>query len=302
MALITAFSTFGRAGGGEHFSSSSGSSFSGGGTTYYAGGSGTSTTTAGPFDWIFVIVFFVIIGVGYAARKKGGGTGSSGVFSNPEVADILLGAVNAKDNESIQAKLAAIKQADPGFNEQTFKDKTQNAFFKIQEAWEKQDLNIARPFVSDAIMQRYATQIADMQSRGEKDIMENITIGNMTISNVATDANFTYITVRIDASAIDYTVDATGKMVSGIKDNKPFSESWTMLRTAGVQTNLDKQLQDNKCPNCGAPLEVNASGKCNYCGAIVTSGQYDWVLSEIDQTQISPAHSISGIFHCFSIQ
>ena len=34
------------------------------------------------------------------------------------------------------------------------------------------------------------------------------------------------------------------------------------------------------CPNCGAPLTGTSFGKCEYCDSIVTTGIYDWVLSD----------------------
>jgi hypothetical protein len=42
-------------------------------------------------------------------------------------------------------------------------------------------------------------------------------------------------------------------------------------------------LPPGKCPNCGAPFDGGAAGNCGYCGAIVNSGAYDWVLAEITQ-------------------
>jgi len=50
------------------------------------------------------------------------------------------------------------------------------------------------------------------------------------------------------------------------------------------------------CPNCGANLELSDSGKCQYCDAVVTSGEYDWVLSEITQSiEWSTATSPSAV-------
>ena len=37
------------------------------------------------------------------------------------------------------------------------------------------------------------------------------------------------------------------------------------------------------CPNCGAPLDINRTGNCNQCQAEITSGDFDWVLSKIEQ-------------------
>lgn len=242
---------------------------------------------------VYILIILVII---FVTKKVGKLTisrkavNTSDVVNDPlgklvqaGIATVLGGANPSVPTVDITAKLASIKQTDPNFNEQIFKDKAQNAFFKIQEAWEKQDLKIARPFVTDAIMQRYSTQISDMQSRSEKNVLENIVIGNMEIADINSDDKFNYIKVKIDASCADYTIDGQGKMIRGSKTPTGFSEYWTFIRTTGSVTNSEKELKDNKCPNCGAPLEVNATGQCNYCTAVVSSGQYDWVLSQIDQ-------------------
>ena len=38
-----------------------------------------------------------------------------------------------------------------------------------------------------------------------------------------------------------------------------------------------------KCPNCGAPLDLDLAGICKYCRAPVMSGEFDWVLTRIEQ-------------------
>ena len=40
---------------------------------------------------------------------------------------------------------------------------------------------------------------------------------------------------------------------------------------------------DKACPRCGAPLAINMAGSCSHCGAHVVSGEFDWVLSRIEQ-------------------
>ena len=280
-----------RAGGGQNYSSgsSSSSSSSSGSSSSSSGGSIFGFFSIIPIAILIIIVFFVI-----KNKKNKGGTTSA---QNPNASQVvndpigsligaalggITGAATPATND-VQSKIDQIKQTDPAFNEQIFKDKAQNAFFKIQEAWEKQDVNIARPFVSDSIMQRYSTQISDLKSRGEKNVLENIVIGNTNIVEVRSDNAYNYIKLQIDASCADYTVDNKGKMISGSKSINGFTEYWTFIRTVNTVTDANKQLKDNKCPNCGAPLEVNATGQCNYCSAVISSGQYDWVLSEINQ-------------------
>ena len=87
------------------------------------------------------------------------------------------------------------------------------------------------------------------------------------------------------ALRVDYEVDeATGNVVFGSKRSEPFTEYWTFQRAVGVQTGANSLL-DKKCPNCGAPLDVNQIGECKYCKAAVTSGRFDWVLSRIEQAE-----------------
>jgi hypothetical protein len=64
---------------------------------------------------------------------------------------------------------------------------------------------------------------------------------------------------------------------------EPFTEVWSFVRRPGTRSRKDGVLPPGKCPNCGAPFDGGAAGNCTYCGAIVNSGAYDWVLAEITQ-------------------
>lgn len=310
-SLVVAEVAHARAGDGQNYTSESVSS----------GNSGYDNSIPVSGNLFPFIVFAIIIFVTIAVLKKTGkwGTIKNVVAANPKnnplwnnsikrdlqkgnVASALFGAAigtavggilggigsQAGTSEvvggaGLEHGLLQIKTSDPQFNEQVFKDKAQAAFYKLQEGWERQDINIMRPYLTDSVLQRFTNQLGDYKARGEKNVLENVVIGQITIVDVRNDSNYNYITVKIDASARDYTVNSQGQMISGSKDIKGFTETWTFLRTVGTQSDPNKQLKDNKCPNCGAVLQVNATGKCEYCGAVVTSGQFDWVVSEIGQ-------------------
>jgi hypothetical protein len=77
--------------------------------------------------------------------------------------------------------------------------------------------------------------------------------------------------------------DRSGKVVSGSKSKeREYSEYWTLIRGAGRS---GSPRTDAVCPNCGAPLHVNMHGHCNYCRVKVTTGDFDWVLSRIEQDE-----------------
>ena len=59
---------------------------------------------------------------------------------------------------------------------------------------------------------------------------------------------------------------------------------WSFLRRRGTQTTPGKTgLLEGNCPNCGSAVELNESANCGSCGALLRSGEYDWVLAEITQ-------------------
>jgi len=73
----------------------------------------------------------------------------------------------------------------------------------------------------------------------------------------------------------------TGAVVAGSKHReRAYSEYWTMIRSAGRK---GATKTEPACSNCGAPLKITMAGACEHCGAHLTSGEFDWVLSKIEQ-------------------
>ena len=107
----------------------------------------------------------------------------------------------------------------------------------------------------------------------------------MLFRSIGTDAWLESVTVRIFARMRDWTEDASGKVVGGSRsEDRIFSEYWTFIRTAGKPARPRAELES--CPSCSAPLDkVNESGVCGYCDAKITGGDFDWVLSAIDQDE-----------------
>ena len=54
-----------------------------------------------------------------------------------------------------------------------------------------------------------------------------------------------------------------------------------LKKTTKSAPKSDKFGDVRKCPACGAPMNVNKSGKCDYCGSIYNQEDYDFVLTNI---------------------
>jgi len=70
----------------------------------------------------------------------------------------------------------------------------------------------------------------------------------------------------------------TGLTLRGGPEAASWSEDLTFARSAGAVTPASGGLPANRCPSCGAHLDLDPGGACRYCKGVVTAGHDDWVL------------------------
>jgi hypothetical protein len=77
---------------------------------------------------------------------------------------------------------------------------------------------------------------------------------------------------------MDYILDLnSGNKVSGVDDHRlEIDHVLIFKRKKGVSKG-----NIVKCPGCGANLDVNKSGKCEYCGQVYSAEKYDYILTSI---------------------
>ena len=192
--------------------------------------------------------------------------------------------LDAMDDNREAAALAALKQRDPAFNLDRFYARVQTAFLKIQNAWCAQNLQTVRPFISDGIHERFNLQFLEQKDEGVRDRMADIRVESVRLAQLTSDNVFDTAVVCVQASAVDQQVSLSdGRVVSGSSQPAGFTEYWSFLRRRGAAS-IDKDgLIEGHCPNCGAPVALNAAAQCQSCHALLRDGQYDWVLVEITQ-------------------
>jgi hypothetical protein len=119
---------------------------------------------------------------------------------------------------------------------------------------------------------------------GLRNILDQCAITGIQPVKIKEDAFYNSITLRIWAQGYDYTLNSMGEVLSGSKHNlRRWSEYWTFIRNRTAKPSVSRDPLN--CPNCGAPLHVNAVGICEFCGGKITSGEFDWVLSRIEQDE-----------------
>ncbi|HSE89735.1 MAG TPA: Tim44 domain-containing protein [Candidatus Binatia bacterium] len=153
-------------------------------------------------------------------------------------------------NTSYQVPTGASAQEIPSFNDIDYRSLTmmdrsfdpnqflktaQDTFFKVQGAWNKQDTAALRSLCGSELMQTWEQELNDLRARGQQNKMENIALRESEITEAWTENGQDYITVRLHANLLDYTVDQkSGNVVSGNNsDPIEFQEYWTFTRPVG---------------------------------------------------------------------
>jgi len=179
---------------------------------------------------------------------------------------------------------AGFEQNNPSFSWADFQARVRMIFNELQEAWSSLNWERARPHETDNIFQMHRYWIEAYKAQRLRNALDQHQITAMQPVKIKQDAFYQSITLRIFAQGYDYTEDANHRVVAGSKTNlRRWSEYWTFVRNSKAKPAAARA--DLNCPNCGAPLKVSATGICEFCGGKITSGEFDWVLSKIEQDE-----------------
>jgi ribosomal protein L37AE/L43A len=176
------------------------------------------------------------------------------------------------------------EQNNPSFTWADFQARARMIFSELQEAWSSLNWERARPHETDNIFQMHRYWIEAHKAQKLRNALDQYQITAMQPVKIKQDTFYQSITLRIFAQGFDYTVDQNGRVLAGSNTNlRRWSEYWTFIRNSKAPSAAARA--DLNCPNCGAPLKVSATGICEFCGGKITSGEFDWVLSRIEQDE-----------------
>jgi uncharacterized Zn finger protein (UPF0148 family) len=179
---------------------------------------------------------------------------------------------------------SAFEQNNPTFSWGEFQSRARLIFDELQMAWSTLKWEKARPHETDNLFQMHQYWIEAYKRQHLNNRVDQCRITALQPVKIREDAFYVSITLRIAAQGYDYTVDEQNNIVSGSnKTLRSWSEYWTFIRSRGAKDMASKA--DLNCPNCGAPLKVNSTGICEFCSGKITSGEFDWVLSLIEQDE-----------------
>jgi predicted lipid-binding transport protein (Tim44 family) len=127
---------------------------------------------------------------------------------------------------------------DRSFDPNRFLKTAQDFFFKVQGAWNREDVAALNSLCGAELMQTWEQELGALRLRGHKNRMENIALSSSEITEAWTESGEDFVTVRLRANLLDYTIDGkSGAVVAG-SNSEPveFEEYWTFRRPVGPNT------------------------------------------------------------------
>ncbi len=172
----------------------------------------------------------------------------------------------------VERRFRELLRREPTLSWEGFKEHVAMVFEAIQKAWATGDFDVMRPFVTDRLLQYELYWIQRQAREGIRGAITGLRLTWIDLVEVASDRYFDHVTVRIFA--------AKGKLGQRVEKYHAHTEYWTLIRGRA-----ESGRASEVCPSCGAALEVSREGRCGHCGAFVSRGRFDWLLSRIEDQE-----------------
>ncbi|OQB24185.1 MAG: Tim44-like domain protein [Firmicutes bacterium ADurb.Bin182] len=240
------------------------SGYSGGG--FYIGGGGGGSPS---FVTVIVIIAVVIYIISRYAKNKNFGRAP--------------GAVPVSAPVGMPVDLSKLYEKDPDFSPEAFLQMVSNMYVKLQNSWESKDWEPMRMLMTDALYSQFANQLEELKQNGQTNHVDRIAVLGTRITGYSQTESNDVLKVEVKSRIVDFvTDDTTGKIVRGSDTRELFmTYEYTLIRSLGVKTEVKEGENRSVCKACGAPILLNQSNRCEFCGTLMRSDEFNWVISAI---------------------
>lgn len=180
-------------------------------------------------------------------------------------------------SEDILKKLVA---EDKDFAEAKFRAKVDNMFIQTYTGVMKQDLSKVEHFLSELMLNKYNEIIENLKSKNQMQIYDELNVSDTNIIGMQELEDRFIIKVSLLTKYLDYIIAKdTKKYISG--DRNVRKEKRVIITLSKIK-NAKSMEGARKCEGCGANMDLNKTGVCEYCGAVFQLKNYDWVIDSIN--------------------
>lgn len=170
-------------------------------------------------------------------------------------------------------------KVDPDFSESMFKTKVDNTFVMLFTAVMMKEMTSVKHMISESLFDKYNAYVEELKSKNETQMYDMLNVAETEITNVEITDEQIKIHVSLLSKAYDYIMDESGRIINGQDQTREVKRNH-LIFTKKVDFKNHKDVR--KCPGCGASIDVNYSGKCEYCDTIYNASDYDYILDSIE--------------------
>jgi predicted lipid-binding transport protein (Tim44 family) len=140
-------------------------------------------------------------------------------------------------DQDLDTGIEAIRTMDRSFDPDRLAEQARAGFLRVQAAWSAGDLSPVRAEFTDEMAASLEAQLARLRTLRRANRIEQVTVEAAEVTEAWQEYGRDFVTVRLRATALDYTVDeATGAVVDGSRSAPTtFEEYWTFARPVGPQ-------------------------------------------------------------------
>lgn len=128
-----------------------------------------------------------------------------------------------------------IRQMDSAFTPERFAETASEVFFNVQAAWTARDMSTTRDLLTPEMFATLQQECDRLRTERRVNRLENIAVRSMQVTEAWQEVGQDFVTVRILANLLDYTVDESSHQVLEGSRTEPirFEEYWTFVRPVG---------------------------------------------------------------------
>lgn len=157
--------------------------------------------------------------------------------------------------------------------------KADNTFIMLLNGIMFDKLERVKHKVSENIYNYYANYIATLKEQDIRQMYDELNVKSTEIISEESTADYHIVKIHLVSRYLDYQVKASDfSYLSGNKDKRVEKDNYlTFQKKNGSTEEIVK-----KCPGCGANINFNSNGICEYCNTPYDTYNHDYVLVEIN--------------------
>jgi len=173
-----------------------------------------------------------------------------------------------------------IIQYDMDFDSSKFFTVAKRMFLDILNAKTQRETTLLKVIESPNLYVQHEREIAEDVQGKKRHIYEDPSIKYVALKEVSIDGEKEILSVWLSVAVQEYFENETTHELLTEKYPVPplYNYRINFIRNKGTKTNL----ASIKCNNCNATVDLEMSAKCQYCGTLIDSSKYNWVINTIE--------------------